>query len=236
MSTAAPGSPAWWAARPQAPRGPRRGRPSLDRDLIVATALELVDRHGVAAFSLRMLADALDSGTATLYRHFASKDEILAHIVDRVLGEVDLGDIDTFTTWDQALGAMARRFYDALRRHPDTVPPLMAQVPVGPHGLAQRERVLRALLRHGFPGDLAARAFTAVGHYVIGFTAQQHGPAAAAPDAGAQLADFYRHLDPKEFPAIAEVTTALTSVPIEEEFDFGLQLLLAGLHSRLPNP
>lgn len=234
MTAATPGSPAWWADRPRPSDAPRRGRPALDTDHIIAAALRLVDEHGAQAFSLRMLADDLGSGTATLYRHFASKDEILAHLVDRVLGEADLSGLDTLDTWQEVLAVTAHRLYDALRRHPHIVPPLVAQVPVGPNGLAQRERVLRALLDHGVRADLAARAFTAIGHYVIGFTAQQHGPAAAPPDAVPQLAAFYRQLDPTAYPAITQAATALTSVPLIEEFRFGLDLLVTGLERHAP--
>ncbi|MFE5818069.1 TetR/AcrR family transcriptional regulator [Streptomyces sp. NPDC056479] len=129
----------------------------------MATALKLVDEHGVPAFSLRMLADTLNSGTAMLYRHFESKDEIVAHIVNRVLGEVELPHLKPDAPWQDVLSAMDPRFYEVLRRHPNVVPALIAQVPVGPHGLALRERVLRTLLERGMPADLAARAFTAAG-------------------------------------------------------------------------
>ncbi|WP_225801909.1 TetR/AcrR family transcriptional regulator [Streptomyces sp. NK15101] len=232
-----PGSPAWWAARPAPvpPAGPRRGRPALDPARIVDTALRLVDEHGVQAFSLRMLAEELNSGTATLYRHFDGKDEILAHVVDRVLGEADLDGLAEDTAdWREALTVTAHRFHDALRRHPHTLPPLIAHVPVGPHGLAQRERVLAALLAHGLPAELAARAFTAVTHYVIGFTAQQHGPG-TAPDDGADLAAFYRGLDPASYPALLRTAETLTAVSPDEEFEFGLTLLVLGL-DRLHHP
>ncbi|MEU2243656.1 TetR/AcrR family transcriptional regulator [Streptomyces sp. NPDC018338] len=225
-----PGSPDWWAARPApAPAAePRRGRPSLDTARIVDTALSLVDEHGTQAFSLRMLADALNSGTATLYRHFDGKDEILAYVVDRVLGEADLDDLAARADWRDTLTVTAHRLHDTLRRHPHTLPLLTAQVPVGPHGLAQRERVLSALLAHGLPVDLAARAFTAVTHYVIGFAAQQYGPA-AAPDDGPRLAAFYRRLDPATYPAVLQAAESLTSVSLDEEFAFGLGLLVHGL-------
>ncbi|MER7758171.1 TetR/AcrR family transcriptional regulator [Streptomyces sp. NPDC097619] len=249
------GSPAWWAAR--AARAARaggshdlgsasattrrgRGRPALDTDLIVATALRLVDAHGTHAFSLRMLAEALGSGTATLYRHFAAKDEILALVVDRVLGEADPAaarssssssqpSTDTGTpSWQEALRGTGLGLYAVLRAHPHVVGPLMAQVPVGPNGLAQRERVLHALVAGGLEAGLAARAFTAVAHYAIGFVAQQHGPA-AAPGNGPELAAFYRRLDPAGHPTLIAAAEALTSVPPEEEFRFGLDLLVRGL-------
>src|SRR2546430_1768414 len=71
------------AAR-QTRRGP--GRPCLPLDRIVATALRIVDEQGADALSMRSLAQALDSGTATLYRHFANRAELIAQVVDRVFG------------------------------------------------------------------------------------------------------------------------------------------------------
>ncbi|KQX54728.1 hypothetical protein ASE09_32010 [Streptomyces sp. Root66D1] len=204
---------------------------------MVAAALDLVDEHGVQAFSLRTLAEALNSGTATLYRHFDGKDEILAYAVDSVLGEVDLNGLATAADWREVLTTTAHRFHDTLRSHPHTLPLLMAYVPVGPHGLARRERVLSALLAHGLPVALAARAFTAVTHYVIGFAAQQYGPA-AAPEQGAELAAFYRGLDPDAYPALGRAVRSLTSVSPAEEFAFGLTLLVGGLGQvdAVPNP
>ncbi|MFJ2786131.1 TetR/AcrR family transcriptional regulator [Streptomyces sp. NPDC087216] len=269
----APGSPAWWLARPAAPDTARRGRgrPALDAARIVATALRLIDEHGVDAFSLRMLADTLGSSTATLYRHFANKDEIITLVVGRPPGGGGPpppppaggagggpppprappppppirpsanppqlpppggprpgGGADTASPassggWQDVLAAMGHGLRAALLRHPDLLPALIAHVPLGPNALAQRERVLAALLDAGLPPELAARAFTAVGHYVIGFAVQQREPD------GPPLADFYRRLDPSTHPAISGTAHSLTSVATDDEFVFGLNLLLDGL-------
>src|SRR5437870_1511107 len=99
-----PGSPAWWSSRP-APAIYRRGRPPRSLERIVGVALEIVDEVGTDAFSMRLLADRLGSGTATLYRHLAGKDELMVYVVDRILGEVDIeSDADTLssTTWQAA--------------------------------------------------------------------------------------------------------------------------------------
>ncbi|MEU0517239.1 helix-turn-helix domain-containing protein [Streptosporangium sp. NPDC006007] len=109
---------------------------------IVAVALQLVDEVGLQAFPLRTLADALGSGTATLYRHFAGKDELMT--------------------------------------------------------------------------------------YVICFAAQQHGPGSADPDSGPKLRKYYQRLDPAAYPAIA-AADELISVPLDEEFRFGLDLIMEGL-------
>src|SRR5438309_8059110 len=88
-----PGSPAWWSSRPARPVY-RRGRPPRSLERIVGVTLEIVDEVGTDAFSMRLLADRLGSGTATLYRHLASKDELMVYVVDRILGEVDIDETD----------------------------------------------------------------------------------------------------------------------------------------------
>lgn len=202
----------------------------MDVGRIVDTALKLVDEVGVQALTLRMLADALGSGTATLYRHFAGKDELLAYVVDRILGEVRVSpeSLDGLS-WREAVEVGAQAFYDTLRRHPNALPLLVAQVPVGPNGLANRERILRLFHGFGFPVALAARAFTAIGHYVVGFAIQQHGPGSPGPGDESDLLDHYRALDPNTYPATTAAADDLTNVPLQEEFRFGLGLLLDGL-------
>lgn len=228
-SSAVPGSPAWWASRPAAPVH-RRGRPPVDVDKVIDRALKLIDEVGVQALTLRMLADSLGSGTATLYRHFAGKDELLAHVVDRILGEVRLTpEAVKGLPWREALTVGAEALYDTLRQHPNALPLLVSQVPVGPNGLANRERAIGLLLGFGFPVGFAARAFTAIGHYVVGFAIQQHGPGTAQPEDQPRLHDYYRSLDPAVYPATTAAAEELTSVPLHEEFRFGLDLLLDGL-------
>ncbi|MFB6812815.1 TetR/AcrR family transcriptional regulator [Streptomyces sp. NPDC056387] len=202
----------------------------MDAGRIVDTALRLIDEVGIQALTLRMLAESLNSGTATLYRHFDGKDELLALVADRILGEIrvpaeNLADLP----WRRAVTAAAEAFYGTLREHPNVLPLLAAQVPVGPNGLRARERLIALFLGHGFPLALAARAFTAIGHYVIGFALQQHGPGTPRPEDQDQLRDYYNSLDSSAFPVIIAAAEELTSVPLQEEFHFGLELLLNGL-------
>lgn len=198
----------------------------------MGAALEIVDEVGIDAFSMRQLADRLGSGTATLYRHLAGKDELMAYVVDRILGEVDLEmDADGVgdTTWQHAIAGGAGAFYDALKSHPNALPLLVSQVPVGPNALGNRERIVAVLLAYGFPLHLAARAYTAVAHYVLGFVLQQHGPGARQREDAARLRDFYGALDANTYPATVAAADELTGVPLDEEFRFGLQLVLDGI-------
>ena len=210
--------------------GPRRspGRPPVPLDRIVGTALELVEEGGAEALSMRSLAQRLDSGTATLYRRFANRSEMIAHVVDHVFGEMPL-EAEAFTglSWQEASRTLARNMFDALGRHRGLAPLLLEQVPIGPNVMAQRERWLAVLLDGGFPPELAARTFATLARYVLGFAIQLQ-PHRGAHEDDAQLAAAFHGKDPSRFPATIAVADSLP-VPLEVEFAFGLELIVDGL-------
>ncbi|MCP2315986.1 transcriptional regulator, TetR family [Nocardia amikacinitolerans] len=215
------------AAETTARRSP--GRPRVPFDRIVTTALHIVDEQGVDALSMRTLAHRLDTGTAVLYRAVANRAELIAHTVDWVLGEVDIADDEIGDDWQRACIAAAEAIFSVLHRHPGIAPLLIAQVPIGPHSLALRERVLAMLLAHGFSPKSAALAYATIARYAIGFAAQLHGHSTAATIAPATLTTLYRQLDPGQFPATIAVADHLPTQTLESEFHFGLRLLVAGL-------
>jgi AcrR family transcriptional regulator len=222
-------------ARPHAPANPSQarrspGRPPVPLDRIVATALQIVDEEGADALSMRTLAQRLDSGTATLYRHFAGRAELIAHVIDRVFGEAEFSAEQLAAmSWQQAWRAVAQTMFDALGRHSNVAPLLAGQVPIGPNAMALRERCIAVLLDSGFPPQLAARAYATVARYVLGFAIQLRAqPAAEQQPDGALPAAVLRASDPSRFPATAAVADSLP-VPLEEEFAFGLELLVQGL-------
>jgi AcrR family transcriptional regulator len=204
---------------------------SVDR--VIVAALELVDEVGPGEFSMRLLAKRLGSSTATLYRHFAGKDEILVHVVDHVLGEVPrhLPDPADVSTWQERLVASAEALFHTLKDHPKMMSLFDNHVPLGPRGLAGREAAIGILLSSGFPPEVAARAYTAVGHYVIGFAGQLHAHAAGEVE-NHDIREFYRSLDPVRYPATVASAPFLPS-SLDDEFRFGLQLIVDGLAEHL---
>ena len=102
---------------------------------------------------------------------------------------------------------------------------------MGPNALAQRELVLSVLLDNGFPPAAAAHAYATVSRYVLGFAIQLSGSTSGGdqPDAqDAEVSAAFHRLDPSRYPATVAVADELP-VPLEEEFTFGLQLIVAGL-------
>ena len=149
------------------------GRPPIPLDRIVTTALEIVDEQGADALSMRTLAHRLNSGTATLYRHFAGRADLVAHVVDRVFGAIEL-DVAKFSTmsWQEACKSACHSMFDGLRRHRNVTTLLVESVPIGPNALAARERMIAFLLGNGFPPALAARSYATLARYILGFAVQ----------------------------------------------------------------
>lgn len=120
--------------------------------------------------------------------------------------------------------------FEVLHRHRNVASLLADDVPVGPNALAAREQMLALLLDNGFPPAFAARSYATLARYILGFAMQldsSHG------DLGdAQLAQIFHDLDPGQFPATVAVADSLP-VPLEEEFAFGLDLIVDGLTKAL---
>jgi AcrR family transcriptional regulator len=190
----------------------------------VSAAVELVDEQGADALSMRSLAQRLGSGTATLYRHFANRAELVAMVVDTMLGEVTF---DASTTWDDACTSFAENMFEALGRHGDVARLLIGQVPLGPNAVHQRELLLAVLLDNGFAPETAARIYATVSRYILGFAMQVAGSATAEQHDAEVSAAFHR-LDPARYPATVTVAGELP-VPLATEFSFGLRLMMAGL-------
>jgi hypothetical protein len=89
------------------------------------------------------------------------------------------------------------------------------------------------LLAAGFPPALAARGYTAIAHFVVGFAIQQPVDATGDRGPGSRLSNYYRSLDPQLYPATAAVADLLPGATIDEEFEFGLELIIDGLELAL---
>jgi AcrR family transcriptional regulator len=215
---------------PQEPQANRsRGRPALPLDRILAAAVELLDEQGAEALSMRSLAQRLESGTATLYRHFSNRSELVSMVVDHILGELDLdAHAVAALPWQQACTLFAQHMFDALSRHGNVGSLLIEYTPMGPNALANRELCLSVFLDNGFPTAIAAHAYATLARYVLGFAIQLSGSAAVNGQQDADLSAAFHELDPARYPATVTVADDLP-VPLEEEFEFGLQLVVAGL-------
>jgi AcrR family transcriptional regulator len=211
------------------------GREGLTRARIVGAAIALADAEGLGAVSMSRVAKALGFTTMSLYRHVASKDELLLHMQDEAVGPppaaVDDGD------WRGALERWAWETVTRLRAHP-WILAVLPQLgpPATPHQLAWLERGLRALRDVPLREHEKLFVLLSVNAHTFGdltFHATGEG-VAAGPDVYAEV--FSRHLDPERFPALltAAAAGAFAEGPDpdaerDEMFAFGLERLLDGV-------
>lgn len=183
---------------------------------------------------MRSVAQRLNSSTATLYRHFPNRASLVSAVIDRVIGEIGLDAKELAKAgWQQACRSIATDYFEALSRHSSVAILLADHTPVGPNSAAVRERWLAIMFDNEFPVDLAVRSGALMSSYVQGFAIQLAGERAAAGLDDELLPAAFTKLDPVAFPATtAAMHSRVMPVSLEDEFTFGLDLLLEGL-SRL---
>src|SRR6476661_5195487 len=105
-------------------------RPGLSREKVLEKALELVDRDGIAALSIRSLAQKMGTKPMTLYYYVANKDQILDGLVDIVFTEIETPEAGG--EWKDQMRRRAHSAREVLRRHPWAVGLLESRKAPGP--------------------------------------------------------------------------------------------------------
>ena len=193
-------------------------------------ALELLDREGIDALSMRRLADELEVGTMTLYGYFRSKRELLDAVVDVAMPELDPAPADGH--WRDRLGELVRTARENLVRHPALVQIRVREPVLRPEALRFSEAGLSILLDAGFEAVEATRAFRLLFTYTLGYAA--FSPAGAVEQNRAAARAAIAALPPDRYPTLtAAGDEAATAMAGEEAFEYGLERILDGLEAGL---
>src|SRR5450755_149452 len=130
------------------------GGGKITRDVVLAAALEIIDRDGADALSMRRLARALDRDPMILYRHAPNKAALLDGVAETVLAQLKVDSADP--DWAAQLRAVARDYRALALAHPHVVPLLVARPMATPLALRPRgtlrplEASLELLTHAGF--------------------------------------------------------------------------------------
>ena len=236
-----------WQRAPDRPS--RRRREPISRDAIVTAAIGLLDREGLAALSMRRLAEELGTGAASLYWHVGSKDGLLDLVMDEVIGEGKVPDPDP-GHWPEQLKQVARDQRAASLRHPWLVRVSIGRIPMGPNALRYTERILAILRAGGLPPRLAVQGYLLLIATVNGFTIDETGvddapnPAASVPprdpDTVQQAADMARDyiasLPADRFPHMTALADEFALANPDERFELLIDIFVDGLSRRAAQP
>jgi AcrR family transcriptional regulator len=215
---------------PPRQRPTQASRSPLTRERVLRTATALADRDGIEALTMRRLGQELGVEAMSLYNHVANKDDLLAGILDLVVGELDL-PADA-ADWRSALRSSALDAHAILRRHPWS-PGLLVLRPemTGASRWRQMDFTLGQLRSAGFSVERTHHAFHVLDSYVIGFTLQEVSFPAPTGDLAALGERFLATFPAAEHPHLAEHIRYHidTGVFDEGDFEFGLDLILDSL-------
>jgi len=229
------------AALPPPPRFPRPSkrptrRTALTVDAIVTAAIEVLDEAGVAGLSMRRVADQLGTGAASLYAHVSGKDELLELVFDELVGQVPLPEPDP-KVWREQVRQMARDLRGVLMSHRDAALAGLGRIPTSPKTLAAAETLVAVLRAGGLSNRAIALGVDQLTLYVAAEAFEEglmeHG-GMTSTDVQRYYDDvhaFYLRLPADRFPVLASVAAEMTGPDGDERFEFGLDVLIAGLES-----
>jgi TetR/AcrR family tetracycline transcriptional repressor len=204
----------------------RRAGPPLSRDCIVRTALDIIDRDGLAALSMRNLGSALGVDPMAIYYHVPDKVALFDGVVEAIYGEFNADAIAITGDWRDQFEGFMRAVRRILRRHPNALPVIATRPVNSTRVYAILERGLSVLVQAGFPSETALRAITCMTVFTIGHSLAEVGQPVGGEPTGGQA----EHLpDATVFPHAAAALAA--GYQPDTEYDLGLNAMLDGLEA-----
>jgi TetR/AcrR family tetracycline transcriptional repressor len=161
------------ASRPSKKRRAGRGASSanLSREIVVSTAIDILDREGLDSFGIRSIAKALGVFPTAIYWHVPSRHALIAEVITVILADlVPPRDLP----WEEWIKALFVRYRERIRKHPNAAPLIGAQlVSNASVDAALIEGTLAKLCEAGFSGEALVAAYNAVIGGMVGFVTQE---------------------------------------------------------------
>jgi AcrR family transcriptional regulator len=216
-------------------------RTPLSRDRVLRAAVKVADQSGIAALTMRRLADEVGAEAMSLYHHVAKKDHLLDGIVDVIATEINeaVAQLPAPTRpadWKPAVRHRILTAREVLLRHPWAPGVFESRTTTSPAVLRYHDGLVGLMRTGGFSHDLIHHALHALGSRALGFTQELFDPSGTPPpgaDPPPELAAMAAEL-PNLVGMLAEVAhddpdSTLGWCDDQTEFEFGLDLILDGL-------
>ncbi len=206
----------------------------LSKEAMISHALDVADTDGLAAVSIRRIAQDFGVTPMALYWHVKNKDELLAAMGDAIISEVPVPTPSPEPELEE-VRPLQMSLVEALRRHPGSTDLVMARILQCEKGQALSEVALTILQENGFTvqesANLARAALQTATMLVSGrpgaeTTVKQEERAAVLAGKRAALAG----LPADRFPRLVAAAVALTECPDETAYyRAGIDLFMGGV-------
>ncbi|MGI5350528.1 TetR/AcrR family transcriptional regulator [Streptomyces sp. CA-250714] len=219
-------------------RRPTRSGVVLTADMIVDSALGLIEEHGGEALTVRRLGAALGADPSAVYRYFRNTDDLFLAVADRLIGEA-LEGFSAQGPWSERLRELGLRVYRSALRHPRIAALSTSRVTRRPHEYHAVDTGIGLLLRAGFDEAAAVRHYHAFIDTVLGHAALDAAvlrlPAAAREGDAQAWQEAYTQLPADTYPHLHTVREELPTMA-GSAFESALDLLLEALAARATTP
>ena len=208
-------------------------RPGLNRQRVVAAALDIVDREGVKGLTMRALGRELGVDPMAAYHHVPNKEAVLDGVVEAVWAELEVPERSD-GTWQSQLEEVARLIRATLRRHPNALPVMASRPNLSTPGFEVVDHILGILFDAGLPPKQALEFVNAAGEFLLGHALAETSP--PLPHGDEHLVEALHEADSvKDLPnlrrTLDEVDVA--QVTMDTIFEAGLTALSRGVEAQI---
>ncbi|MEV6430311.1 TetR/AcrR family transcriptional regulator [Nocardia sp. NPDC051463] len=210
----------------------RRARPAkapLSRDAIVETGLRILDNDGLSALTMRRVAQDLDTGAASLYVYVANRDDLMAAMLDHVLGTVpEPAD----GTWRARLGELVASTVAAMSRHEGLALVALGSIPASPNALLLIERMLTLLDEGGLDKRTNSWAVDLLYLHITAQAAEQSAYNVGGREESDYVAEVQRHfaeLPADRYPMLVGLREEMMSGNGDDREVWALRVLINGI-------
>src|SRR5688572_1868336 len=233
---------------PAAAHGEPAPRLRLSRDRVLHAAVGLADEHGIAALTMRRLAEDIGHEAMSLYYHVANKDDLLDGVVDVVAREIleaadavaphptdpDVDAAPAGPAWKDAVRRRILAAREVMLRHPWAPQVFETRTTMSPAVVLHHDRLAGLMRDGGFSYDVVHHALHVLGSRALGFTQELFDPGDAGGGDAAAMLDGFADQVPNLAGMLREIAhtdpdSTLGWCDDQTEFEFGLDLILDGL-------
>ncbi|HET6954828.1 MAG TPA: TetR/AcrR family transcriptional regulator C-terminal domain-containing protein [Acidimicrobiales bacterium] len=203
-------------------------RTPLTRDRVLRAALDLVDREGLDALTMRRLGRELGVEAMSLYGYVQNKQDLIEGVVEQIFRQMPL-IVPGPGPWSDRIRRHAATYRAVLLDHPNAVR-LVAGRPLITEGTAAFvDSALAELQSMGFDLAMADRVLGVIASFTLGLVAEQVGDAIRADSTYTPVSAA---IDVDRFPNVAAVGE-MKPVDYDLEFELGLDFIVAGIERLL---
>lgn len=212
-------------------------RTPLTKEQIISEAIALADTSGLGGMSMRKLAGKLNVQAMSLYHHFKTKNDLIAHMADTLVVQIDNGVDENKNASDWRTIVLTRAISaKAIFQQHEWLPVVLdSHLQSGIQRLEYTNDYIGTLRDAGFPIELSLKVFSLIDSYIYGFCRQLSHNSDSEISSEELAENFSTAFSSADYPFLNEATALVMENGYDENADFlfGLNIILNGIELEL---